>query len=157
MHSQNFTPQQALPKIKQFCAYQERCHSEIKEKLYGYGLSLNDAEEIISKLVEENFLNEERFAIHFAGGKFRIKQWGRIKIKYELKKKNVSNYCIKKALAAINMSDYFATVSKLAYIKFKSLKSEKNIFVKKTKLHSHLRLKGFESNLIQEVMNDLIK
>ena len=106
MHSQNFTPQQALPKIKQFCAYQERCHSEIKEKLYGYGLSLNDAEEIISKLVEENFLNEERFAIHFAGGKFRIKQWGRIKIKYELKKKNVSDYCIKKALAAINMSDY---------------------------------------------------
>ena len=77
--------------------------------------------------------------------------------RYELKKINVSDYCIKKALAAINMSDYFATLSKLADIKFRSLKSEKNIFNKKTKLHSHLRLKGFESNLIQEVMNDLIK
>ena len=157
MQLQNFTPQQALLKIKHFCAYQERCHSEIKEKLYEFGLSSKDADEIISKLVEENFLNEERFAIHFAGGKFRIKQWGRIKIKYELKKKNVSEYCIKKALSAINNSDYFATLSKLADLKFKSLKSEKNIFIKKKKLYSHLSLKGFESNLIQEIMNDMIK
>ena len=157
MQSQNFTPQQALPKIKQFCAYQERCHSEIKEKLYEFGLSAKDAEEIMSKLIEENFLNEERFAIHFAGGKFRIKQWGRIKIKYELKKKNVSEYCIKKALSAINNSDYFATLSKLAELKFKSLKSEKNIFIKKRKLHSHLIMKGYETNLVQEVVNDLIK
>ena len=157
MQLQNFTPQQALPKIKHFCAYQERCHSEIKEKLYGFGLSAKDAEEIISKLIEENFLNEERFAIHFAGGKFRIKQWGRIKIKYELKKKNVSEYCIKKAVSTINSSDYFSTLSKLAELKFKSLKSEKNIFIKKKKLHSYLSLKGFESNLIQEIMNDMIK
>src|SRR5687767_5086665 len=71
MLSQKFTPNQALPKIKQFCAYQERCHSEVKEKLYQYGLGKNDVEEIISKLIEDNYLNEERFAIHFAGGKFR--------------------------------------------------------------------------------------
>ena len=157
MQLQNFTPQQALPKIKHFCAYQERCHSEIKEKLYEFGLSSYDAEEIISKLIEENFLNEERFAIHFAGGKFRIKQWGRIKIKYELKKKNVSDYCIKKALSAINNSDYFTVLSKLADLKLKSLNSEKNIFIKKKKLHSHLMLKGYETSLIQEVVNDIIK
>ena len=157
MYLQKFTPQQALPKIKQFCAYQERCHSEIKEKLYGFGLTTIEAEEIISKLIEENFLNEERFAIQFAGGKFRIKQWGRIKIKYELKIKNVSEYCIKKALFAINDSDYLATLSKLADAKFNSLKNEKNPFAKKKKLHDHLRLKGYEGDLIQEVLIKLVK
>ncbi len=157
MYSQKFTPQQAVPKIKQFCAYQERCHSEIKEKLYGFGLTTIEAEEIISKLIEENFLNEERFAIQFAGGKFRIKQWGRVKIKYELKIKNVSDYCIKKALFAINDSDYLATLSKLADAKFSSLKNEKNRFAKKKKLQTHLRLKGYEGDLIQEVLIKLIK
>ncbi len=105
MLPQRVTPQQALPKIKQFCAYQERCHSEVKDKLYGYGLSKNDVEELLSKLVEDNFLNEERFAIAFAGGKFRIKQWGRIKIRYELRQKQVSDYCVKKALASIDDDD----------------------------------------------------
>ena len=157
MYSQKFTPQQAVPKIKQFCAYQERCHSEIKEKLYGFGLTTIEAEEIISKLIEENFLNEERFAIQFAGGKFRIKQWGRIKIKYELKKKNVSEYCIKKALFALNDTDYIATLSKLADTKFRLLKNEKNQFAKKKKLQTHLRLKGYEGDLIQEVLIKLIK
>ena len=157
MHSQKFTPQQALPKIKQFCAYQERCHSEIKAKLYEFGLSNNEAEEIISKLIEENFLNEERFAIHFAGGKFRIKQWGRTKIKYELKRKNISEYCIKKALGAIDGSDYLATLTKLADVKYSSLKNEKNPFVKRKKLQDHLRLKGYEGDLIQEVLSELVK
>ena len=157
MYLQKFTRQQALPKIKQFCAYQERCHSEIKEKLYGFGLTTNESEEIITKLIEENYLNEERFAIQFAGGKFRIKQWGRIKIKYELKKKNVSEYCIKKALFALNDTDYIATLSKLADTKFRLLKNEKNQFAKKKKLQTHLRLKGYEGDLIQEVLIKLIK
>ena len=157
MYLQKFTPQQALPKIKQFCAYQERCHSEIKIKLYEFGLSNHEAEETISKLIEENFLNEERFAIQFAGGKFRIKQWGRVKIKYELKKKNISEYCIKKGLSGINDSDYLATLSKLAEVKYQSLKNEKNPFAKKKKLQDHLRLKGYELDLIQEVLKEMIK
>ena len=89
MTVQNLTPKQAFPKIKQFCAYQERCHSEVKEKLYGYGLNKDDVEELISKLIEENYLNEERFAIVFAGGKFRSKNWGKVKIKYELNEHTV--------------------------------------------------------------------
>jgi len=91
---QQFTPQQALPKAKNYCAYQERCHSEVKDKLYGFGLNKNETEQIISTLIEENYLNEERFAISFAGGHFRIKNWGRIKIKIALKQKKVSDYCI---------------------------------------------------------------
>ncbi len=151
MLQQKFTPNQALPKIKQFCAYQERCHSEVKDKLYGYGLSKDDVEEIISKLIEDNYLNEERFAIHFAGGKFRIKHWGKIKIKYELKQKQVSEYCIKKALENINSKDYIKTLEKLAELKLKTLKGEKNIFIKKKKLQDHLRMKGFENDLIKDI------
>ncbi len=155
MIQQKLTPQQALPKLKQYCAYQERCHSEVKEKLYSYGVFRNDAEEIISKLIEENYLNEERFAIHFAGGKFRIKQWGKVKIKYELKQKAVSEYCIKKALKAIDDAEYKKVLYKLAALKLKTLKGEKNIFIKKRKLQDHLLQKGFETDLVRSVVQDV--
>lgn len=152
-----FTPQQALPKAKQYCAYQERCHSEVRDKLYGFGLNKNEVEQIICTLIEDNYLNEERFAILYAGGHFRIKQWGKIKIKYELKGKQVSDYCIKKALAEIDSTQYRKTLSKLASTKLQSLKTEKNIFSKKKKLQSHLRLKGYEGDLINDVLNELLK
>ena len=155
MMQQKLTPQQALPKLKQYCAYQERCHSEVKDKLYSYGVFKNDAEEIISKLIEENYLNEERFAIHFAGGKFRIKQWGKVKIKYELKQKNVSDYCIKKALKEIEDADYKKLLYKLAGLKLKTLQSEKNIFIKKRKLQDFLLQKGFETDLVRLVVQDI--
>jgi regulatory protein len=154
LSAQRLTPNQAVPKIKQYCAYQERSHSEVKDKLYGYGLSKNDIDEIISKLIEEDYLNEERFAIHFAGGKFRIKQWGKVKIKYELKQKQVSEYCIKKALAAIDNSDYKKTLYKLADIKIKALKSEKNVFIRKRKLQDHLLMKGYELEMVKQIVKD---
>jgi regulatory protein len=157
MQEQKFTPQQALPKIKQYCAYQERCHSEVKDKLYSFCLNKNEVEDLISKLIEDNYLNEERFAIQFAGGKFRVKQWGRIKIKYQLKQKQVSEYCIKKALAAIDPADYANTLNKLAGLKLKTLKGEKNIFFRKKQLQDHLRMKGFESDLVNEVVNEILK
>lgn len=153
MNLEKFTPLQALPKIKQYCAYQERCHQEVKEKLYSFGLYKKDIEPIISQLIEENYLNEERFALHYAGGKFRMKQWGRIKIKYALKQKQVSDYCIKKALKEIDESDYLKTLNKLAEQKIKTLKSEKNIFIKKRKLQDYLMQKGYESDLIKEIIN----
>lgn len=150
MLSQKLTPHQAFPKIRQYCAYQERCHSEVKNKLYEYGLSTADVDELLSKLVEENLLNEERFAIQFAGGKFRIKQWGRVKIRYELRQKQVSDYCVKKALAALNEDDYLHSLQRLAEQKLQTLKTEKNIFVKKRKLMDHLRAKGYEPDLVND-------
>ncbi|MEO6719916.1 MAG: regulatory protein RecX [Ferruginibacter sp.] len=153
MEQQNFTPQQALSKIKNYCAYQERCHSEVKDKLYSYGLHKNDVDDILCKLIEENYLNEERFAILFAGGKFRIKQWGRIKIKYELKQKQVSDYCIKKALAAIDEADYLKTLDKLFQLQLKRLKGERNFFIKRRKLQDHLKMKGFENDLITRMIS----
>ena len=150
---QYFTPQQALPKAKHYCGYQERCHTEVKDKLYEYGLNKSEAEQIISQLIEEDFLNEERFAIMYAGGHFRTKHWGRVKIKYELKKKQVSEYCIKKALAAIDQVAYSKTLYKLTEQKLKTLKGEKNIFIKKKKLQDHLLQKGYENDLIKEIIN----
>ncbi|CAN5298130.1 regulatory protein RecX [soil metagenome] len=152
MNTENFTPQQALQKIKGYCAYQERCHAEVKDKLYGYGLHKSDVEPIISQLIEENYLNEERFATAYAGGKFRMKQWGRIKIKMSLKQKRVSEYCIKKALQSIDEAAYIKTLHKLAEQKRKALKGEKNIWIKKKKLQDHLLQKGFESDLIRDIL-----
>ena len=156
MYKQQLTKEQALPKVRQYCAYQERCHSEVKEKLYGFGLYKKDVEQLISNLIEENYLNEERFAIVFAGGRFRIKHWGKVKIKYELRQKQVSEYCIKKALQEINSADYLKTLYKLAEGKLKLLKAEKNIFTKKKKLQDYLLQKGFEGQLIQTVIKDIV-
>ncbi|HEY8658879.1 MAG TPA: regulatory protein RecX [Hanamia sp.] len=155
MAFQNFTPDQSLPKIKQYCAYQERCHAEVRDKLYSFGLNKKEIDEIISILITENYLNEERFAIHYAGGKFRMKYWGKNKIKQALKYKQVSDYCIKKALKEIDNKEYEKTFQKLAEQKLKTLKSEKNIFTKKRKLQDFLLQKGFESELIREVVNTI--
>ena len=117
----HFSKEQALQKARYYCTYQERCHSEVKEKLYSLGLYKKDVEELLSNLIEDNYLNEERFAIQFAGGRFRIKQWGKVKIKYELKQKLVSDFCIKKALASINENDYQKTIQKLFSAKLKTV------------------------------------
>lgn len=152
---QTFTPDQALPKAKHYCAYQERCHSEVKEKLYGYGLNRKEVDEILSTLIQENYLNEERFAVQYAGGKFRMKQWGRVKIKYELRKKQVSDYCIKKALSSIDGEEYERALNKLFEEKRASLRSEKNIFIKKKKIQDHLLQKGYETELIRSLIGGL--
>jgi regulatory protein len=148
MQQKNIGTERALQKIKHYCAYQERSHYEVKEKLYSFGLYKKEVELLLSQLVEENYLNEERYAIAFTGGKFRIKQWGRIKIKYELKKNNVSEYCIKTALKSIDENEYKKTLHRLFNAKNKTLHSEKNVFIKKQKIISYLTQKGFETGLI---------
>lgn len=155
--NQSFTPNQALEKIKGYCAYQERCHSEVINKLYSFGLNKNEVAEITAQLVNENYLNEQRFAILFAGGKFRIKNWGKNKIIHELKMKKVSEYCIKKAISQIDFNDYEKTFQKLAEQKLKTLKSEKNIFIKKRKLGDFLIRKGYESKEVYNLLNHLNK
>jgi regulatory protein len=146
----HLSKEQALQKAKHYCGYQERSHKEVKEKLYSFGLWKKDVEELISTLIEENYLNEERYAIAFARGKFRMKHWGRIKIKYELQQKYISPYCIKKAMKELSEEEYQKTFSKLANERWASLKSEKNIFIKKRKTQDYLLQKGFEHELINE-------
>ena len=151
LYKKNLTKEQALQKLKHYCAYQERCHSEVKEKLYSLGVWKKDHDEIMATLIEENYLNEERFAIAFAGGKFRIKHWGRVKIKYELKQKQVTEYCIRKALNQIDEEEYKKILTKLAEKKYASLKSEQYL-VRKKKTMNHLIGKGFEIALVKAAM-----
>jgi regulatory protein len=149
LNKKHLTKEQALQKLKHFCAYQERCHSEVKEKLFKLGVWKKDHDEIIARLIEEKYLNEERFAIAFAGGKFRIKQWGRVKIKHELKQKQVSDYSIKKGLKQIDEEDYMKVLNKLAKEKYASLKSEQHL-IRKKKTMDHLIRRGFEAELVNE-------
>lgn len=153
MLPKNIGTEKAWQKIKHYCAYQERSHAETRDKLYSFGLYKHEVETLLTRLIEENYLNEERYAIAFAGGKFRMKQWGRVKIKYELQQNRVSTYCIKKAMTAIDEDDYQNTLQKLATAKLATLKSEKNIFVKKTRLRNYLMQKGFEPALVMEIVN----
>ncbi len=152
MEQKNIGSEKALQKIRQFCSYQERSHQEVKDKLYGYGLYKKEVELLLTQMIEENYLNEERYAVAFAGGKFRIKKWGRVKIKYELKQKRVSDYCIREALSSIAEEDYRKTMRALFQQKKQSLNREKNLFVKKQKLRSFLLQRGFEPALIMELM-----
>ena len=153
IYKKSLTKEQALQKLKHYCAYQERCHSEVKEKLYQLGVWKKDHDEIIASLIEENYLNEERFAIAYAGGKFRVKQWGRVKIKYELKQKQVSDYSIKKAMKQIDEEEYLSVLNKLAKEKYAALKSEQYL-VRKKKTMDYLLAKGFEADLVRKVVEN---
>jgi len=151
---QRLTKEQAWQKIKHYCAYQERSHYEAKQKLYGFGLYKNEVEELLTKLIEEDYLNEERYAEQFAGGKFRMKHWGKVKITYELKQKGVSSYNIRRALQSIAHADYVATLQKLAEAKWKQLQGEQYI-ARQAKVNSYLLQKGFEQALIQKAIQQL--
>ena len=152
LQKKRLTPEQAFPKLKYYCGYQERSHAEVKEKLYSYGLWKQDVEKLLSQLIEEDYLNEERFAKAFAGGKFRMKQWGKVKIKYELKQKQVSEYCIKKGLKEIDEGEYLKTLNKLLDEKSSTLKTEKNMLIKKRKISDYLLQKGYERDLIMQLL-----
>ncbi len=154
LRRKHITAEQALQKIKQYCTYQERCHKEVKEKLYSYGLHKSDTEKIVADLIENDFLNEERFAIQFAGGKFRMKQWGRKKIQYELQQKGVNTYSTKVALKELDQSDYSDTLHKLASVKWESLATEHHL-TRQAKTQAYLMQKGFEPELISKAIKEL--
>ena len=148
------TREQALMKAKQYCAYQERSHYEVIQKLWDLGIRKAEHDEIIAALIEEDYLNEERFAIQFAGGKFRMKDWGKKKIYYGLKEKQVSDYCISKALKSIPQQDYMKTLYTLAEKKDAALKGEQYM-VRKKKSMDYLMQKGYEPDLVVKVMKEV--
>jgi len=147
----NIDPTQALPKARKYCAYQERSQQEVRDKLYSWGLHRRDVEQTIALLITENYLSEERFAIAYAGGKFRMKEWGRIKIKQALKLKKVSDYCIRKALGEIDSRAYSKTLAKLIEKKGKEVK-EKNPLKKNYKVAQYAISRGFEPELVWEIL-----
>lgn len=148
-----YSRKEAKLKAADYCAYQERSQQEVRDKLYSYGLHYNDVEEVISELITENFINEERFAQAYVGGKFRIKKWGRLKILQGLKQHRISDYCIKKGMQEISDEDYLSTIESLIDKKRSSINVE-NQFVANQKIAAYLHQKGFETNLIWEILRN---
>jgi regulatory protein len=148
------TPQQALIKAQMSCAYQERCQQEMRDKLYEWGLYSTDVENIIANLITDGFLNEERFAKAFAGGKFRIKKWGRVKIKIELKKRKISDYCIRKAMEEIDDKSYLSVLNDLIAKKLKE-NSKGKIHIRNYKAAQYALSRGFEGDLIWELIKEM--
>lgn len=147
------TPQQARQKMESFCAYRERCHKEVKDKLYGYGLYPSEVDQIVVYLIEQNFLNEERFAMAYVSGKFRIKGWGRQRIERELKLRQISPYLIRKAMEQIDGDEYESTLKKLAEKKWK-LMTERDSLKKRQKLMRFLVSKGYKLNEVTELIRN---
>lgn len=147
------TKVEGLKKLQQYCAYQERCHSEVRNKLIELKIYGDLLEEIISELIKEDFLNEERFARLYAGGKFRIKKWGRTKIIQNLKKKSVSEYCIRKGMEEIDAEDYLKTLSLLidkSWARYD--RTSKSTYETKKKTIVYLQNRGYEYQLINEII-----
>ncbi len=142
----------ALEKIKYYCAYQERSHNEVRSKLLELEIYGNELENYISVLIDENYLNEERYACAIARGKFYYKQWGRQKILHALKQQGISTYCINKAMKEINEDDYVKTIQTLAVKKLDTLRLERNKFTKMTKLRNYLAQKGYEYDYINDIL-----
>src|ERR1700744_2314102 len=143
----------ALTKAEHYCAYQERSQQEVRDKLYEWGLYSNVVEQVIIQLIAGNFLNEERFANAYTRGKFNQKGWGKNKIKQGLKFKRVSDPLIKKALNSINGDDYLLMLNKVIQKKA-TLLSEKDAYKRKYKLHQYALSRGYENDLIADVLKN---
>lgn len=150
------SPTEAKQKIYRYCAYQERSHKEVRDKLYEYGLYRDEVEELLSALITEGFLNEERFAKAFAGGKFRMQRWGRIKILNELEARGLTSNCIKIGMKEIEDADYIKTLREILDRKLNQL-DEDNAFVKRDKLARYAIQKGFEPDLVWPEVKTLVK
>ncbi len=143
----NYDKKTALQKAANWCAFQERSQQEMRDKLYEWQMKPNEVEEIISTLIAENFLNEERFAMAYVSGKFKIKKWGKFKIKQGLKLKRVPEPIIKKAINSIDEDEYLETL-RILLEKKQALEREKNFLKRQLKLVNYLQSKGYEKDLI---------
>jgi len=147
------TRQQALKRAESFCAYQERSQQEVRDKLYDWGQYPADVENIIVDLISENFLNEERFAQAYTSGKFKIKKWGKVKIANGLKFKRIPPRLIKEALNTIDPEEYHLTIREVIDKKARLLK-ESNPYKRKMMLAQYVASRGFEKDLIFDILNN---
>ena len=147
-----YTVKEATERIQSYCAIQDRCQWEVERKMKEWGVSEIIIKNILTDLILEKFVDEQRFSESFCRGKFRIKRWGKVKIKNELKIKKISKNCIDKGLLQIENKEYLE-VLKYLYIKKRNSLKDTNQFIRKGKIAKHLQQKGFESNMIWELIN----
>lgn len=145
---------EVVHKLENYCAYQERCHVEVHEKLRSFTLSENERNQVMVHLIEHNFLNEERFASLFTISKFHQKKWGKIRIKNELKARKISDYLITKSLKEIPSEEYYDTFTILSEKFWKTI-SETNLLKKRKKFCDYILRKGWESDLVYEKVKEL--
>lgn len=151
------TKEEALDRIQRYCAYQDRCHQEVRTKLLSLKIYGDWLEEIMSELIKQDFLNEERFAKNYARGKFRIKGWGKVRIVSELKKRRISEYCIRKALDEIDKEGEYLTTLKEHLSKYFAIRKQKdNPSQLRKNLYAHGIRKGFEPTLVNDVIKSLL-
>lgn len=155
-NNKTYTVDEAKRKLEHYCAYQERCHKEVREKLNGMQMIPDAIDAIIVHLLQHNFLNEERFAKTFVRGKFNSKKWGKQKLTIELKRKGISRANLELALKEINDTDYIEAFDALAN-KRAGLIKETDLLKKKKKLINYLLYRGWESYLVYDKVNELIK
>lgn len=146
---------EAKAKLEAFCAYQERCQFEIQNKLITWKFPEEQRNQLIAHLITHRFLDEERFACAYVSGKFRIKKWGKIKIKQHLKQKQISSYSIQKAMKEIDAGEYYDTIYKLAERKWLERKADEDLWNFQAKVSRYLAAKGYESDLIYEVVQSV--
>jgi regulatory protein len=149
-----YTIKVALLKLEHFCAYQERCHAEVVTKLYSLKMTSDEIDYIVVQLIENNFLNETRFACSFARGKHRIKQWGKIRITNELKARQISSTNISLALKEISAEEYEITFENIAERYWNSIQ-EKNLLKKRKKFCDYLLRRGYESHFVYDKAKQL--
>lgn len=142
--------------MERYCAYQERCHREVTEKLKAMQMIPGAIDIIMAHLVENDFLNEERFSRAFARGKFHLKKWGRIRIVSELKQREISRYNISAALSEITDSEYYETLHVLALKRLGQIK-ERHPLKRKRKLADYLLYRGWETELVYEKVRELVR
>lgn len=151
-----YLPKEALIKAAAYCAYQERTQQEVRTKLYSYGLEFEDVEEIIIRLSAEKLIDEERFAKAYVRGKYTLKRWGRRKILMGLKTHQISDYCVKQGLKEIDPEVYW---DNLLYLTEKKNRIDKegNPALRRHKLTQFLMSKGYENDLIQDALLEVLK
>jgi len=150
------TREEALEKLKRYCAYQDRCHQEVRTKLLSLKIYGDWLEEVMSDLIQDGYLNDERFAKNYARGKYRIKGWGKVKITQALKARRISEYCIRQAMKEIDEEGgYLETLQGHLekYVHLRKQKLEKPVLMKKA--YAHGISKGFESNLVRQELSSI--
>lgn len=154
MKKESFTVEEIREKLAHYCAYQDRCHWDVEKKMKEFTLIPEARDKIFIYLIQNNFLNEERFTRSFVRGKFYQKDWGRLKIRKELRFRNIPDKLTDEAMNEIDEKDYSKTLKKLFDKKSDSLKSERESFKKKAKIRNYLLQKGYESELISGLIFD---
>jgi len=155
--NKTYTVKEATSRLESYCAYQERCHKEVQQKLRDMKMIPEAVDLIILHLLQHNFLNETRFAQAFARGKFNHKKWGKMRIVRELKFRDISKYNIDLALKEISETDYLNIFDALAKKRYLQITSEKNLQKKRKKLADYLLYRGWESYLVWDKVRELIK